>query len=52
MDFVPPKDAQQAERGALTRTPVSGAMFELVQQKMDAPTLPALGRPGGGQVRG
>ena len=32
MDFVPPKDPQQAERGALTRTPVSGAMFELVHQ--------------------
>jgi len=31
MDFVPPKDEAQAQRGALTRTPVAGAMFELVQ---------------------
>jgi len=60
MDFVPPKDEAQAQRGALTRTPVAGAMFELVGV---APTLatssaalppegalPALGRPGGGQM--
>jgi len=30
MDFVPPKDEAQAQRGALTRAPVAGAMFELV----------------------
>lgn len=32
MEFVPPKDPQQAERGALTRTALQGAMFELVHQ--------------------
>jgi 4-hydroxyphenylpyruvate dioxygenase len=41
MDFVPPKDAQQAERGALTRTALNGAMFELVHQTDAPPTLPA-----------
>ena len=30
MDFMPPKEPQLAERGALTRTPLNGAMFELV----------------------
>jgi 4-hydroxyphenylpyruvate dioxygenase len=44
MDFVPPKDEGQAQRGALTRTPLAGAMFELVK------VSPAL--PGGRQVRG
>jgi len=30
MDFMPAKDPAQASRGALTRTPLNGAMFELV----------------------
>jgi len=30
VDFVAAKDAQHASRGALTRTPMGGAMFELV----------------------
>jgi len=30
MDFMPAKDPAQASRGALTRTPQNGAMFELV----------------------
>jgi 4-hydroxyphenylpyruvate dioxygenase len=32
MEFVPPKDEAQAQRGALTRTALNGAMFELVHQ--------------------
>jgi 4-hydroxyphenylpyruvate dioxygenase len=55
MDFVPPKDEAQAQRGALTRTPVAGAMFELVQQKDKDPTLAtpsAALLPSGEQVRG
>ena len=30
MEFVPPKEPYQAARGALTRTPLHGAMFEVV----------------------
>ena len=30
MEFVPPKEPYQAARGALTRTPLNGAMFEVV----------------------
>ena len=33
-EFVPPKDAQQSSRGALTRTPLNGAMFELVHHNL------------------
>jgi hypothetical protein len=61
VEFVAPKDPQQQSRGALARTAIGGAMFELVQHVNMAPTLPAargslppegehsaLGRPGGG----
>ncbi|MDE2418316.1 MAG: 4-hydroxyphenylpyruvate dioxygenase [Burkholderiales bacterium] len=63
VEFVASKDAQQASRGALTRSAMGGAMFELVHHTPAgmAPTLPAargslppegahpaLGRPVGG----
>ncbi len=60
VEFVPVKDSQLTTRGALARTAIGGAMFELVHHVDVAPTLPAargslppegapsaLGRPGG-----
>jgi 4-hydroxyphenylpyruvate dioxygenase len=35
VEFVPPKDASQATKGALARTAIGGAMFELVHHLPD-----------------
>jgi len=43
VEFVAPKDPQQQTRGALARTAIGGAMFELVQHVNRAPTLPGSG---------
>jgi hypothetical protein len=34
VDFVPPKEPEQATRGALARTTIGGAMFELVHHEL------------------
>jgi 4-hydroxyphenylpyruvate dioxygenase len=43
VEFVAAKDAQQAERGALARTTIGGAMFELVHHVDVGPQTPGGG---------